>query len=40
MGLYFSRDLRGHDEDGDEYVSQAEFDAMRGVDPNRCYIQV
>ena len=34
--MFSSRDLRGlgYDEDGDEYVSQAEFDAMRGVDPN------
>ena len=34
--MFSSRDLRGlgYDKDGNEYISQAEFDAMRGVDPN------
>ena len=39
--MFSSRDLRRvnvggkkYDQDGDGYVSQAEFDAMRGVDPN------
>ena len=34
--MFSSRDLRGtgYDANSDGYVSQAEFDAMRGVDPN------
>ena len=39
--MFSSRDLRGvnidgkkYDQNNDGYVSQAEFDAMRGVDPN------
>ena len=34
--MFSSRDLRGlgYDSNRDKYISQAEFDAMRGVDPN------
>ena len=34
--MFSSRDLRGtgYDANNDGYISQAEFDAMRGVDPN------
>ena len=32
--MFSSRDLRGLGYSDDNYISQAEFDAMRGVDPN------